>query len=131
YNGSKFHYLFVSHDESRGKHLRVMSSLPDQVQRDAFTPPIPIPSGKRIELRAEVDVARLRCAYRIDGEDWRWLPEVLDASILSDEASAPDPPNFTGAIDGQARQDLAGIAPPEDFDHLQYFKRGYPMRTLL
>ena len=29
----------------RGKHLRVMSALPDQVQTDAFTPPIAIPSG--------------------------------------------------------------------------------------
>ncbi len=35
YNGAKFHYLDLSHDESVGKHLRVMSALPDQVTADA------------------------------------------------------------------------------------------------
>src|SRR5215207_4016321 len=45
YNGSKFHYLYVSHDEALGKHLRVMSTLPDELQTDAFTAPIPIPPG--------------------------------------------------------------------------------------
>jgi len=29
YNASKFHYLYVSHDEDIGKHVRVMSCLPD------------------------------------------------------------------------------------------------------
>jgi xylan 1,4-beta-xylosidase len=29
YNSTKFHYLYLSHDEALGKHLRVMSSLPD------------------------------------------------------------------------------------------------------
>ena len=28
YNSAKFHYLYISHDETLGKHLRVMSSLP-------------------------------------------------------------------------------------------------------
>ena len=45
YNGSKFHYLYVSHDADLGKHIRVMSCLPDQIQSDVFTPPIAIPSG--------------------------------------------------------------------------------------
>jgi xylan 1,4-beta-xylosidase len=114
----------VSHDESCGKHLRVMSSLPDQAQRDAFTTPIPIPSGRRIELRADVDFARLRFAYRLDGDDWRQLPEELDASILSDEATAPDLPNFTGAFVGMACQDLSGSARPADFDYFEYHERG-------
>ncbi len=40
YNSAKFHYLYLSHDETLGKHLRVMSCLPDSAQTDAFTPPI-------------------------------------------------------------------------------------------
>ena len=59
YNSAKFHYLYVSHDETHGKHLRVMSALPDQVQADVFTPPIVIGSGAPIELRAEIDFERL------------------------------------------------------------------------
>ncbi len=125
YNGSKFHYLHVSKDEHHGKHLRVMSALPDQPQADAFTAPIPIAEGKPIELRVEVDYERLRFAYRLEGERWVWLPEQFDASILSDEASAPGLPNFTGAFVGMACQDLAGTAHPADFDYFEYEERAF------
>jgi xylan 1,4-beta-xylosidase len=125
YNGSKFHYLHVSHDESHGKHLRVMSALPDQPQSDAFTAPIAVPAGTPIELRVEVDFERLRFAYRVEGAEWRFLPEQFDASILSDEASAPGLPNFTGAFVGMACQDLAGTARAADFDYFEYREREY------
>jgi xylan 1,4-beta-xylosidase len=124
YNSSKFHYLHVSHDEVAGKHLRVMSCLPDQVQTDAFTPPIPIPAGP-VELRVEVDFERLRFAYRIPKKEWQWLPEQFDASILSDEAAAPGTPNFTGAFVGMACQDLAGTCHPADFDYFEYREREF------
>src|SRR4029078_9944582 len=61
YNRSKFHYLYVSRDEE-GKHLRVMSALPDQVSADAFTSPIGVADGVSIELRVGVDHERVRYA---------------------------------------------------------------------
>ena len=125
YNSAKFHYLYVSHDEAIGKHLRVMSCLPDQVQSDVFTPPIAIPAGRRVHLRVEVDYERLRFAYRVEGSDWQWLPQQFDASILSDEATAPGLPNFTGAFVGMACQDMAGTAMPADFDYFEYVERDY------
>ena len=127
YNSAKFHYLYVSHDEQIGKHLRVMTSTPDSPQTDAFTAPIAIPSGKRIELRVEVDQERLLFAYRVEGRDtaWQWLPQQFDASILSDEASAPGQPNFTGAFVGMACQDGAGTARPADFDWFEYRERKF------
>jgi xylan 1,4-beta-xylosidase len=125
YNGSKFHYFYVSRDEESGKHLRVMSALPDQVTSDAFTPPIPVVSGVPIELRVDVDYERMRFAYRVKEEAWQWLPQQFDASILSDEASAPGLPNFTGAFVGMACQDLAGTAMPADFDWFEYRERDY------
>jgi xylan 1,4-beta-xylosidase len=124
YNSSKFHYLHVSHDEEKGRHLRVMTCTPDSPQSDAFTAPIPIPPG-RIELRAEVDQERLRFAYRLGGGAWNWLPELFDASILSDEATAPGAPNFTGAFVGMACQDVSGTAHPADFDFFEYRERDY------
>ncbi|MES1166432.1 MAG: glycoside hydrolase family 43 protein, partial [Pseudomonadota bacterium] len=72
YGASKFHYFHVSHDETAGKHLRVMSAIPDGVVADAFTAPIPVPAGKRLELRVEVDEERLLFAYRVDGVDRDW-----------------------------------------------------------
>ena len=127
YGGNKYHYLHVCRDEAVGKHLRVMSAFPDGPAADAFTPPIPVPAGKRIELRVEVDFSRLYFAYRVEGGDreWRWLPEQFDASILSDEASAPGAPNFTGAFVGMACQDLAGTGRPADFDWFEYREREY------
>jgi xylan 1,4-beta-xylosidase len=124
YNSVKFHYVYLSRDDD-GTHLRVMSALPDQVNEHAFTAPIPIPSGAPIDLRVEVDYERLRFAYRLGTGDWQWLPQLFDASILSDEATAPGLPNFTGAFVGMACQDLAGTARHADFDWFEYRERDY------
>ena len=82
-------------------------------------------SGRPIELRVEVDDDRLLFAYRVGGDAWHWVPQQFDSSILSDEASAPGLPNFTGAFVGLACQDLAGTAPPADFDWFEYREREY------
>jgi xylan 1,4-beta-xylosidase len=123
YNGSKFHYFHVSHDDEVGRHIRVMSALPDSPQADAFTQPIAIPDG-RIELRVEVDYERLRFAFRVE-DDWTWLAEQFDASILSDEATQPGLPNFTGAFVGMACQDMSGSGLAADFDWFAYRERTY------
>jgi xylan 1,4-beta-xylosidase len=127
YNASKFHYLFLSHDEALGKHIQVMSCIPDSPQTDAFTAPIAIPAHRTVELRAEIDFERLRFAYRVIEVDaeWQWLPQQFDASILSDEATAPGLPNFTGNFIGMACQDMAGTARSADFDFFEYRERGY------
>jgi xylan 1,4-beta-xylosidase len=124
YNSSKFHYLHVSHDEQNGRHVRVMSCIPDLPQSDFFTTPVKIPPG-RIELRAEVDNERLRFAYRIGDQAWNWLPELFDASVLSDECTGPGSANFTGAFVGMACQDVSGMAHPADFDYFEYREREY------
>ena len=127
YNSTKFHYLHISRSEEVGKHLRVMSCVPDSTQSDAFTLPIAIPAGKPVHLRVEVDYERLHFAYRVEGaeKDWCWLPQQFDASILSDEATAPGLPNFTGAFVGMACQDMAGTLQPADFDFFEYRERNY------
>jgi xylan 1,4-beta-xylosidase len=127
YNGAKFHYLYLSHDETVGKHLRAMSCAPDSPQIDAFTPPIAIPAGWPVHLRVEIDHERLHFAYRVGGadNDWRWLPQQFDASVLSDEATAPGLPNFTGTFVGMACQDLAGTMKAADFDFFEYRERDY------
>ena len=127
YNSAKFHYLYISHDETLGKHLRVMTCTPDSPQSDSFTPPVTIPAGAPVHLRVEVDFERLHFAYRVEGGDgkWHWLPQPFDASILSDEATVPGQPNFTGAFVGMACQDTAGTAHPADFAFFEYRERGY------
>jgi xylan 1,4-beta-xylosidase len=124
YGGNKFHYLHVSHDDVHGKHIRVMSALPDAPMSDAFTAPIPIPPGP-MGLRVEVDEERLWFAYRLAGGPWQRLPQTFDASILSDEAQMPGTANFTGAFVGMACQDMAGTAAAADFDWFFYRERGF------
>ena len=124
YGQNKFHYLHVSHDETVGKHIRVMSMIPDPLS-DAFTAPIPVPSGRPIGLRVEVDGARLLFAWRVGSDAWQRLPESFDASILSDEANLPGSPNFTGAFVGMACQDMAGTAAEADFDFFTYAPRDF------
>jgi len=125
YNSAKFHYLYISTDDAAGRHVRVMSALPDQPQTDAFTPPFPIPSSVAVELRVEIDYERLHFAYRAGGANWTWIPQQFDASILSDEATAPGLPNFTGAFVGMACQDMSGARCPADFDWFEYVERPY------
>jgi xylan 1,4-beta-xylosidase len=124
YGGAKFHYLHVSHAETLGKYLAVMSALPDSPQADAFTPKVAIPAGP-VELRVEVDEERMYFGCRLGGGAWRWLPQPFDASILSDEATAPGLPNFTGAFVGMACQDMAGTALHADFDWFEYREREF------
>jgi len=124
YGGNKFHYLHVTHDDTHGKHIRVMSALPDAPVGDAFTAPIPIPAGP-VELRVEVDQERLIFAYRLAGGSWQRLAQTFDASILSDEAQMPGTPNFTGAFVGMACQDMAGSGQHADFDWFSYRERDF------
>jgi xylan 1,4-beta-xylosidase len=78
-----------------------------------------------VSLRVEVDQERLLFAHRVEGGAWYWWPQSFDASILSDEASAPGLPNFTGAFVGMACQDMAGTAAPADFDYFEYRERDF------
>jgi xylan 1,4-beta-xylosidase len=127
YNGSKFHYLYVSTDEVIGKQIRVMTCHPELP--DVFTAPIPIAEGVPVHLRVEVDYERLRFAFRVGG-GWQWLPEQFDASILSDEAGPPTAPNFTGAFVGMCCQDTVGTAYPADFDYFEYRERDFSAAPL-
>jgi xylan 1,4-beta-xylosidase len=130
YNAIKFHYLFLSEDETVGRHLRVMSCVPDV--GDSFSPPIALPAGTGdVELRMDVDFERLVFSYRLPGNKWEVLPQILDASIVSDEAGAPTLPNFTGAFVGVCCQDGAGTARPADFDYFEYRPREYQPRPAL
>jgi xylan 1,4-beta-xylosidase len=125
YNSFKYHYLAMSYDEQAGRHLRVISCQPDQVQTDVATEPIAIPQDGPVELRVDVDYERLYFSYRAGGSDWHRLPPQFDASILSDEAGPPGNPNFTGAFVGICCQDLAGTRRPADFDWFEYRERAY------
>jgi xylan 1,4-beta-xylosidase len=119
YNSTKFHYLHVTRDDG-ARCLQVMTAAPDASGCVLQVVATALPDGP-IEMRAEVDHDRLWFSWRGEGEGaWRRLPDALDAGILSDEASLPGLPNFTGAFVGMACQDMSGTATPADFAYFRY-----------
>jgi len=123
YNASKFHYLYVSHDDEVGKHLAIMSCEGDillAANFPGYEDRIPLPEGQPIYLRARVEEASLVFSWSTDAEQWNELPLVLDASLLSDEAGKGEGAQFTGAFVGMCCQDITGGRHPADFAYFSY-----------
>ena len=124
YNSTKFHYLHVTAGDDGQRQIQVLSAIPRETHRSNLTPAVSIGSGP-ITLRVEVDHETLRFGYRLaNAGEWHWLPNMFDASILSDEATLPGMPNFTGAFVGMACQDLSGAGHPADFAYFLYEEQG-------
>jgi len=119
YNAAKFHYAYISHDAENGRHLRVLSALPNPRGPEMLSKPYALPAG-RIELKAVSDGRHLTFAFRPEGGAWTALEETFDATILSDEATLPGCPGFTGTFVGMACQDMSGEGCPAHFAGFQY-----------
>ena len=75
----------------------------------------------------ELDLGKLLaavggCYIRTD-EERRGI--VRSMQLMSDEATAPGLPNFTGAFVGVACQDMSGAALHADFDYFEYVEREF------
>ena len=125
YNASKYHYVFITHDEKLGKCIWLMSCLGDPSQSSSFpiASPIAIPEGKPVHLRVDVDYARVQFAYAVGDDPWTQIGDCQDTSVLSDEAGKGEGAQFTGAFVGVACQDLAGTKMVADFDYFDYKNR--------
>ena len=124
YNSTKFHFLQVTADDNGARQIQLMSAIPREGECGLVVEAAAIPPGP-VALRVEVDHEVARFGYRPHGStDWRWLAEPVDASILSDEATLPGLPNFTGAFVGMACYDLSGAGMPADFVYFHYRERG-------
>lgn len=123
YNSSKFHFFQITVDDDGERQLQVLSAIPGDGECNLMMHPSAIPAGP-VALRVEVDDEVARFGYRPDGgDDWCWLPQSFDASILSDEATLPGLPNFTGAFVGMACYDVSGAKTPADFAYFHYRER--------
>ncbi len=120
YNSTKYHFLHITAGDDGERQIQLLSILPLGEGQSLMTPPIVIAPGP-VELRVSVDHEQLRFAWRMEGDtDWCWLDDQHDASLLSDEATLPGLPNFTGTFVGMACQDVAGTGRPADFRYFHY-----------
>lgn len=135
YNAHKYHYLYISTDESGQRYLDIMSCEGDTSMATTFpltegrtgpAPPDPrfhLPVTGAVWLRCDVDHHALDFSWSVDGENWRKLPVTLNQSLISDEAGKGFGASFTGAFVGMACQDLSGQDCPADFDYFEYIER--------
>ncbi|WP_277978660.1 glycoside hydrolase family 43 protein [Sphingomonas phyllosphaerae] len=122
YNATKFHFLHLTVGDAGERMAQVLSVLPFDEGVSTVSTPVAVGAGPTA-LRAEVDHERLRFAVRAeDDAEWTWLPETFAADLLSDEATLPGLPNFTGTFTGMACQDMSGAGQPADFRYFHYLE---------
>lgn len=123
YNSTKFHFLHLTAADDGTRQLQVLSALPIGEGKTIMSEPIAVDHGP-LALRAEVDHETIRFAYRAaEVTAWTWLPQTFAADLLSDEATLPGLPNFTGTFVGMACQDMSGAGLPADFRYCHYVER--------
>jgi len=110
-------YLRATHDEQRGKILGIVLT-DDTVYDELADSQMAINDWPRIFLRAEIDHARLQFSASPDGQLWRDIGPLLDASKLSDDYGSAL--HFTGAMVGLCCQDLKDHVVCADFDYFDY-----------
>lgn len=120
YDTGTFYYLRISRDEKIGKCLNVITF--DRGRGDeSLSQEVSVEGCKRIYLKAEVDREKLQFFYSKDGNDWKSIGPVLDASKLSDDYASEF--SFTGAFVGLCCQDLSGQFLHADFDYFEYIEK--------
>ena len=122
YNASKFHYLYVSHDASLGKHIGIMSCEANFDLNASFPieeAKIPLPENSLIGLRLDVDHAKLRFSWSIGGRsaEWNEIPVDLDVGLLTDQAGKTQGEQFTGTFIALCANDVSGRRAHADFDY--------------
>jgi len=124
YNRHKFHYLQVSHDESLGRIISIISCNGDYPEsRLSFAPDkaVALDSDQPVCLSVRVDEHELRFFWSYQNDsNIQPIGPVLDASVLSDEGGRGEHASFTGAFIGMLAFDTSGMAKPADFLHFDY-----------
>jgi xylan 1,4-beta-xylosidase len=132
YNAQKFHYLNVTCDEAGEKHLAIISCLGEERYNLAYPSTaarhVPLPRGQAVWLRAQVDFAKLRFSWSLDGKSWTACEDELDYSLISDEAGRGYSKSFTGAFVGMACHDISGRRQAADFEFFEYLERDPPLK---
>ena len=111
----------MTHDEPRGRILGIVLTDDGHFSAPA-NGEIVVNDWNQFHLRAEIDFQKLQFSASPDGQGWRNIGPVLDASKLSDDYGTGF--HFTGAMVGLCAQDVGGDRTPADFDYFDYRPRG-------
>lgn len=122
YNDRHYSWVFVTHDEQRGRVLEVAQNDNNHYTSFLKDQAIQIPeTATSIWLRSVVRKQTYHYDYSFDGQTWQTIPIELDAAILSDDYVMQTYGGFfTGAFVGLAAVDYAGYETPAEFTHFDY-----------
>lgn len=127
YNTRNWYYLYVTADDDGRAVLRRAGCDRGLLTTDE-TARLPLPATTaRLRLGLDIDGAALTFRYDLGrGQGWQPFGPRCDATVLSDENAQHIADGqihtlgFTGAFAGLWTWDLAGDAPPADFDDTVY-----------
>ena len=122
-----FFYLTVTAHSDGQRELLILASeaswptgalnVPLMAEANA----VQIPNEGRVKLKITVGGKQLQFWYALEGEEYKTIGPVLDASVISDECGGHQAHgSFTGAFVGVAASDLNGTAKEAKFDHFTY-----------
>lgn len=123
YDTYNFFYLYVSHDDIKGKVIRII--IRDNLKFiDPLMTGIPVKENTPVYLRVEINGLSLCFYYSYDGENFSQTGEALDCSDLCDEAYADiGHEGHTGTFVAMACQDLsAGESADRAYADFESFK---------
>ncbi|MDP9836256.1 xylan 1,4-beta-xylosidase [Neorhizobium huautlense] len=121
YSSFSYHYLCLTHDETAGRVLQILSCAggwPKGMADVVLEEPVSVPDGP-VRMKLEVRGAAGRFYFWKD-DDWARIGPVLDHSVLSDEGGEGEHANFTGAFVGMSANDTSGQAMAADFSCFIY-----------
>ena len=118
YDTTKFHYLYVSTNDSGQKILGIWSAHSGKEFFPLQDNEVLLPDTGPLSLRVNLHGQELQFSWSSDDANWQTAGEPLDATLISDEARPGG--MFTGAFVGMTCQDVAGLARHADFDRFEY-----------
>ncbi|UJF31726.1 glycoside hydrolase family 43 protein [Paenibacillus hexagrammi] len=125
YNTENHYYLHLTHEESKGPVLQLISSMRGKYN-ELLEEPITLADTMRVWLKVHFNESYLQFYYSMDGSEWNLIGPVLDAAKLSDEYATISQDGyfrswgFTGTFVGMCVQDLSGQLKAADFDYFSY-----------
>ncbi|HCT78491.1 MAG TPA: glycoside hydrolase 43 family protein [Micromonosporaceae bacterium] len=126
YNTANWYFAYIARADDGRRMLEVLSCVSGRLTGYPQMA-VDVSAAERIGLRVNLDVPILQFAYDL-GEGWQPIPQMFDATTLSDEHAAimidgePAAWGFTGAFLGLWVQDLGGDGARADFDYASYLE---------
>ncbi|KSV56329.1 beta-xylosidase [Pediococcus acidilactici] len=122
YNDKHWSWVFLTHDENRGKVIEVAENNRGNYTSYLKDHAVKVPDDvDEAWLRTQVEKQTYYYEYSFDGQEWHRIPVELDAAVLSDDYVLQTYGGFfTGAFVGLAAVDYSGYEVPAQFEYFDY-----------